>query len=87
MSGKCCNLCLVAKVLVIIGALNWGLIGAFQYDLVMSLLGTWPMVVRGVYVLVGLAGVLTLIGLLKCCPKCCKDGGCAGGSCGSGGCC
>lgn len=50
----------VAFVLVVVGALNWGLVGAFQYNLVNALLGGWPMVERVVYVLVGLAGIMML---------------------------
>ena len=44
-------------VLVIVGGLNWGLIGAVKYNLVESLLGTWPIVVSIVYDLVGLAAL------------------------------
>lgn len=48
----------LALLLVIIGALNWGLIGLFQYDLVASLFGGQDSLVsRIVYSLVGLAGV------------------------------
>lgn len=48
----------LALLLVIIGALNWGLIGLFQFDLVAALFGgqgAW--LSRIVYSLVGLAGV------------------------------
>jgi uncharacterized membrane protein YuzA (DUF378 family) len=41
-----------SKWLVVLGALEVGLMGAFGFDLVGSLLGSWPMVVRFVYVLV-----------------------------------
>jgi hypothetical protein len=44
----------VLAALVIIGALNWGLLGFFQYNLVASLLGGSSQVL---YILVGLAGV------------------------------
>lgn len=48
----------LALILVIIGALNWGLIGIFQFDLVASLLGGMSATfARIVYTLVGLAGV------------------------------
>ena len=52
-----------AFVLVIIGALNWGLIGLFNFDLVAYLLGDYTMLSRTVYVLVALAGILN-IGIL-----------------------
>lgn len=74
---------MVTKVLVIVGALNWGLVGAFQYDLVAELLGSVPMAARVVYILVGLAGVLMLVHLVKKCSGGCKDGSCCtGGTCG-----
>ena len=47
----------VAMVLVIVGGLNWGLVGAMNYNLVESLLGSWPLVVKIVYDLVGLAAL------------------------------
>ena len=55
----------IALVLVIIGALNWGLIGFFQYDLVADLFGGQDAVLsRWVYGLVGLAGLFTRIPVL-----------------------
>ena len=48
----------LALVLMIIGALNWGLIGIFQFDLVASVFGGMDAVIsRIVYTLVGLAGI------------------------------
>ncbi|HLD71467.1 MAG TPA: DUF378 domain-containing protein [Candidatus Peribacteraceae bacterium] len=60
----------VGTILVIVGALNWGLIGLgdfLQKDLnvVSMLLGAWPMVESVVYVLVGLAGVWMVLSELK----------------------
>lgn len=53
-----------ALVLTIIGALNWGLIGLFQFDLVASLFGGQDSILsRIVYTLVGIAGLIN-IGLL-----------------------
>ncbi|SNS34210.1 hypothetical protein SAMN05446037_100870 [Anaerovirgula multivorans] len=47
----------LALILVIIGALNWGLIGLFQFDLVASLFGGQnALLSRAVYTLVGIAG-------------------------------
>ncbi len=51
----------LALVLMIIGALNWGLVGAFDIDLVASLLGGVPMAARVVYILVGLAGIYGVV--------------------------
>lgn len=68
--GTCCKVC---KILVIVGAINWGLVGLFGFDLVQALVGTWPMVAKVVYVLVGVAGVMVLVGMVKKSPgKCCS---------------
>ena len=55
-------------VLVAIGALNWGLVGLFQVDLVARLLGEMTGPARVVYGLIGVAGILKLLSLVKCCP-------------------
>ena len=48
----------IALLLVIIGAVNWGLIGIFQFDLVASIFGGQAAVVRRIiYTLVGAAGL------------------------------
>lgn len=43
-------------LLVVIGALNWGLVGLLNLNVVELVLGTWPILVQVVYILVGLAG-------------------------------
>lgn len=53
---------IICLVLVIVGALNWGLVGAFQFDLVAAIFGALPAVQRLVYVLVGIAGIVLAIG-------------------------
>jgi uncharacterized membrane protein YuzA (DUF378 family) len=56
----------ITKILVIVGALNWGLIAInSSWNLVEKLLGTWPIAVTIVYALVGLAGLWELIMLFK----------------------
>jgi uncharacterized protein len=47
----------IALVLAIIGGLNWGLVGAFKFDLVATIFGDMSSLSRIVYVLVGLAAV------------------------------
>jgi len=48
----------ISLVLVIIGALNWLLVGLFRYDLVAGLFGgTDSLISRIIYVLVGLGGI------------------------------
>lgn len=47
----------IALVLIIIGALNWGLIAIFNFDLVAALFGDMSVVSRIVYGLVGISGL------------------------------
>ena len=68
-SGKsCCGVCKIVGLLVGIGALNWGLVGIFQLDLVAQVFGSMTPVARGIYAVIGIAGLLKLISLVKCCP-------------------
>lgn len=65
MMGTMCGICKVTLVLVIIGAINWGLVGVGDLlernlNVVDLLLGRWPAVESIVYILVGLAGVFTI---------------------------
>jgi uncharacterized membrane protein YuzA (DUF378 family) len=52
---------IVALLLVIVGAVNWGLVGLFEFDLVATIVGLdfgqVNAVSRAIYVLVGLAGL------------------------------
>ena len=47
----------IILVLIIVGALNWGLIGFFQFDLVRVIIGNMSMISRNVYAHVGLSGL------------------------------
>lgn len=49
-----------ALILIIIGAINWGLIGFFQFDLVATLFGDMTAFSRIVYALIGIAGLYSL---------------------------
>jgi uncharacterized protein len=51
---------IVALLLVIIGAVNWGLIGFFRFDLVAALFGDMSTFSRIVYALVGIAGLYSI---------------------------
>ncbi len=51
----------VALVLVIVGALNWGLVGAANFDLVATIFGPGSALSRLVYVAVGASGILLAI--------------------------
>ncbi len=50
----------IALTLVIIGALNWLLIGLLNFDLVATLFGNMSVLSRIVYVLVGISGILSI---------------------------
>ena len=52
-----------ALVLTIIGAINWGLIGIFDFDLVAAIFGEMSAFSRIIYTLVGVAGLIN-IGIL-----------------------
>lgn len=56
-----------ALVLVVIGAINWGLIGFFKFDLVASIFGDMSVVSRIIYAVVGIAGLylLSLFGRVR----------------------
>lgn len=62
----------IAFLLVLIGALNWGLIGLFNMNLVTTLVGSSPALEQAVYVLVGLSALyvgITHKGECKVCSK------------------
>lgn len=62
------HLHLIAAILVIAGAINWGLVGLLNFNLVETLgelLGAKEIISRVIYVLVGIAGVIQLITILK----------------------
>lgn len=77
---KCCGVGKLLKLLVIIGAINWGLVGlgdlmSQNWNVVYKILGSWPVVESIVYILVGLAGIMMIFG--------CKCKACSAGSCGT----
>ena len=47
----------IALVLVIIGAINWGLIGIFNFNLVDAIFGVMSAISRIIYILVGISGL------------------------------
>lgn len=52
---------MLAYVLVVVGGLNWGLVGLMDLNLVSLLFGAYPVLETTVYVLVGLSAVLLLV--------------------------
>jgi len=61
----------VVLILLIVGGLNWGLVGIFKFDLVATILGPMSIISRIVYALVGVAAVVGIFLL----PKHTKCGG------------
>jgi uncharacterized membrane protein YuzA (DUF378 family) len=51
----------LSLILMVIGSVNWGLVGALDLDLVAALLGPGTMASRVVYMLVGLAGLYGVV--------------------------
>ena len=51
----------IAMVLLVVGGLNWGLVGFFNFDLVAKIFGDMTLVSRIVYDLVGLSAVYVAI--------------------------
>ena len=54
----------IALALLIIGGLNWGLVGIFNFDLVAFIFGAGSLLARAVYVLVAIAAVVAIPMLL-----------------------
>jgi uncharacterized protein len=50
----------VALILLAVGGINWGLVGAFNFDLVASIFGYMAPVSRIIYSIVGLCGIYSL---------------------------
>ena len=47
----------IALILIIIGAINWGLIGIFNFNLVSAIFGDMTIISRIIYALVGISGL------------------------------
>ena len=55
----------ITLLLVIVGGLNWLLVGLFDFDLVAALFGEMSSLSRIVYVLVGISAIVQLVPLFK----------------------
>ena len=55
----------VTLLLLIIGGLNWGLVGLFGFDLVATIFGEMSMLSRIVYALVGISAIVQVVPLIK----------------------
>lgn len=63
--NKLSKLDIISLVLLIIGGLNWGMVGIFNIDLVSSILGEMSTLSVIVYILVALSAIKVLLGLGK----------------------
>jgi hypothetical protein len=70
MLKQSCFLCKVVGAIAIIGALNWGLVGIFNVNLVENFLGVGTMATKVVYGLVAASGIMLLISFFTVCPAC-----------------
>lgn len=61
---------MVTFLLMAVGALNWGLVGLFDFNLVNYLFGSWPVVEQVLYVLVGLSAVYEVVIHKSYCKYC-----------------
>lgn len=59
----------VALVILVIGGLNWGLVGLFQFDLITGIFGGYSPIARILYIIVGLCALFVLFRALSCCKK------------------
>jgi len=55
----------ITLLLLIVGGLNWGLVGLFDFDLVAAIFGEMSVISRIVYVLVGVSALAQIVPLLK----------------------
>lgn len=55
----------LSMVLVIVGGLNWGLVGLLNFDLVAAIFGDMSLISKLVYSLVGLSAIVLLVGLIS----------------------
>jgi uncharacterized membrane protein YuzA (DUF378 family) len=82
----CCTVMKIVKVLLIIGGLNWGLVGVgmlmgSSLNVVNMLLGSWPMIEAIIYIVVGVAAVMKIFGCkCKVCAACKAGSSMGGGS-------
>ncbi len=51
---------IIAITLIIVGALNWGMIGLFDFNLVSTIFGGESLFTKVVYIFVGIAGLLSI---------------------------
>ena len=53
----------ITLILIVIGGINWGLVGLFDWNLVAAIFGFSPILLKIVYILVGLSGLWQIMPL------------------------
>ena len=54
-------LLLLLLMMTAIGAINWGLIGIWNFDLVLYFFSTKPVIIRSIYIAIGIAGSILML--------------------------
>lgn len=55
------TLSLIAWILIVIGALNWGLVGTFDFNLVTAIFGVATIATKVIYILVGISAIISIV--------------------------
>lgn len=58
-------LLLLLLMMSAIGAINWGLVGIWNFDLVLYFFSTKPVIIRSIYIAIGIAGTILMLLLGK----------------------
>ena len=72
MLKQSCAVCKIVGAIAIIGALNWGLVGVLNVNLVEQIFGSMTVITRVIYALVGLSGLALRASFFVICPACKK---------------
>jgi uncharacterized membrane protein YuzA (DUF378 family) len=59
----------IVLIIMVIGGLNWGLVGLFHWDLVAAIFGMFSVISRIIYIIVGLCAIYVLVTALRRCSK------------------
>lgn len=73
MLKHACTFCKIVGAVAIIGALNWGLVGLANFNLVDAIFGAGSVLSRLIYIVVGLSGLALLASYFMDCPACRKQ--------------
>lgn len=73
MLKQACMCCKIVGAVAIVGALNWGLVGVANFNLVEHLFGVGSVATHIVYTVIGLSGIALLTSFFMVCPMCKKE--------------